>query len=121
MSNRELALKVVAGRADLNIQGDVFGGWIVGQMDVAAYIHARKLSDKRLVTVAIDKLVFHKPVSLGDCVMLYTSTEATGRTSVTVKVEVEVERFASGAIEMVTEGNFVYVAIGDDRKPVPYK
>jgi acyl-CoA thioesterase YciA len=119
MAEKELVIKVVAGRNDLNLQGDVFGGWIVGQMDVAAYLHARKLTDKRMVTVAIDKLTFHKPVFLGDCVMCYTSTIRTGRTSMTIRVEVMVERLASRETELVTEGNFVYVAIGDDRKPTP--
>jgi acyl-CoA thioesterase YciA len=98
----------------------MFGGWIISQMDLAAYLHARKLTRARIVTVAVDKLQFHKPVYSGDCVMCYAATTRTGRTSVTVHIDVEVERLESNAIEKVTEGDFVFVAIGQDRKPIPF-
>lgn len=119
MSERDLVIKVVAMPSDLNADGDMFGGWILSQMDLAAYVHARKLSKARLVTVAIDNIVFHKPVYAGDCLMCYALTEKIGRTSMTIKIDVEVERKSGGAVEHVTEGRFVFVAIGEDRKPVP--
>ena len=88
-------------------------------MDLAAYLHARKLTQARIVTVAVDKLVFHKPVYVGDCVICYASTLRTGRTSITVHVEVIVERLETNKEELVTEGDFVFVAIDHERKPMP--
>jgi acyl-CoA thioesterase YciA len=74
-----------------------------------------------VVTVAIDNIVFHKPVFVGDCLVCYAVTEKVGRTSVTVKIEARVERKESHEQEQVTEGRFTFVAIGPDRKPVPLK
>jgi len=119
VQDNELVIKVVAMPGDMNPDGDMFGGWIMSQMDLAAYVHARKLSKERIVTVAIDNIVFHKPVYTGDCLMCYASTQRIGRTSITVKIDVEVERKDSNLVEKVTEGSFVFVAIGADRKPVP--
>jgi acyl-CoA thioesterase YciA len=119
VTNGELAIRVVAMPADANPDGDVYGGWILSQMDLAAWVHARKLTTHRLVTVAIDNIVFHKPVYVGDCILCHVATERTGRTSITVKVDVLVERRGSYDVDQVTEGRFVYVAIGPDRKPVP--
>lgn len=116
---QELVIKVVAMPGDMNPDGDMFGGWILSQMDLAAYVHARKLSKSRIVTVAIDNIVFHKPVYAGDCLMCFATTEKIGRTSITVKIDVKVERKDSNAVEAVTEGRFVFVAIGADRQPVP--
>lgn len=119
MSEKQLVIRVVVMPSDLNPHGDAFGGWIVSQMDLAAYLHARKLTLARIVTVAIDNLVFHKPVYVGDCVTCYATTEKIGRTSITVKIDVMVERLEDNSEEKVTEGQFVFVAIGEDRKPVP--
>lgn len=119
MPERELVIKVVAMPSDLNPHGDMFGGWIVSQMDLAAYLHVRKLTKSRIVTVAIDKLVFHKPVYMGDCVICYATTQRMGRTSITVHIEVVVERLETNKVETVTEGDFVFVSIGQDRKPIP--
>ena len=118
-TDRELVIKAIAMPGDLNPHGDMFGGWIMGQMDLAAYLHARKLTRTRIVTVAVDKLVFHKPVYVGDAVICYASTLRTGRTSITVHIEVMVERLETNKIELVTEGDFVFVAIGEGRQPVP--
>jgi acyl-CoA thioesterase YciA len=121
MTEKELVIKVVAMPSDTNPDGDMFGGWILSQMDLAAYLHARKLSHTKIVTVAIDNIVFHKPVFIGDCLVCYAVTEKVGRTSVTVKIEAMVERKESHHKEKVTEGRFTFVAIGADRKPVPVK
>ncbi|MDE2029419.1 MAG: acyl-CoA thioesterase [Alphaproteobacteria bacterium] len=119
-TERELVIKVVAMPRDTNAGGDMFGGWIVSQMDLAGAVHARKSTRSRIVTVAIDNLVFHKPVFVGDCVICYASTERIGTTSITIKVDVMVaRRNGTDEEEQVTEGSFVYVAIGDDRKPIP--
>lgn len=121
MSGRELVIKVVAMPADTNAEGDMFGGWILSQMDLAAYLHARKLSAKRMVTAAMDNIVFHAPVMVGDCLICYATTERVGESSVTVKIDAVVERKASHQHEQVTEGRFVYVAIDENRKPTPLK
>ena len=117
--SKELVIKVVAMPSDMNPGGDMFGGWIVSQMDLAAYLFARKYSKCRIVTVAIDHLVFHKPVWVGDCVVCYASLEKIGNTSITLNVEVMVERRDSYIVQKVTEGKFVFVAVGKDHKPVP--
>lgn len=118
MEHKELVIKVVAMPGDTNAEGDMFGGWILSQMDLAAYLHARKLSHHRIVTVAIDNIVFHAPVNVGDCLICYAVTEKVGRTSVTVKIDAVVERRNTHKTEQVTEGRFVYVAINEARKPI---
>ena len=117
---RELVIKVVAMPSDLNPHGDMFGGWIVSQMDLAAYLYARRKTHSRIVTVAIQSLTFHKPVYSGDCITCYATTKRVGRTSLTTQIEVLVERVETNIEELVTEGDFVFVAIGEDRKPVPF-
>ena len=119
MEARIPAIKVIAMPADSNADGNMFGGWIMSMMDLAAYVPARKVAKKRLVTVAIDSVTFHKPVFIGDCLECYAEVEKVGRTSITIKVDAYVERKESLDKEKVTEGRFVMVAIGPDRKPVP--
>ena len=115
----EPAVKVVAMPADANADGDMFGGWILSMMDLAGSIPARKRAKKRVVTVAVDSLVFHAPVMVGDCLECFATIEKVGRTSMTVKVESYAERRESeGERLKITEGRFVYVAIGADRKPI---
>ncbi len=118
-SSRELVVRVVAMPADTNPSGDMFGGWLVSQLDLAAWVKARKLTAHRLVTVAIDNIVFHRPVFVGDCLLCYASVERVGNTSITIHVDAQVERAGSLEVEQVTEGRFVYVAIGEDYQPVP--
>jgi acyl-CoA thioesterase YciA len=117
----ELVIRVVAMPADTNSSGDIFGGWLMSQMDIAAWVEARQHTAHRLATVAVDNLVFHRPVYVGDCLLCYATVERIGRTSITVKVDALVERLEGGAVEQVTEGRFVLVAIGPDRKPVPLR
>jgi acyl-CoA thioesterase YciA len=118
-SSRELVIRVVAMLADANPDGDMFGGWVLSQMDLGAWVEARKHTPHRLVTVAIDKIVFHKPVFVGDCLLVYATTERIGRTSITIQIEAMVERKESLATETVTEGRFVFVAIDEARQPIP--
>ncbi len=120
MAEKELVIKVVAMPGDTNPDGEMFGGWIISQMDLAAYLHARKLTKTKVVTVAIDNIVFHRPVLVGDCLICYATTEKIGRTSVTVKIDAVVERKESHATEQVTEGRFVFVAIDAERKPLAF-
>lgn len=121
MIEKELVIKVVAMPADTNPDGNMFGGWIVSQMDLAAYLFARKYARSNVVTVAIDNIVFHRPMFVGDCLLCYVTIEKTGRTSLTVKVDAMVERMNSQETEQVTEGRFVFVAIDAERKPVALK
>lgn len=121
MGEPELVIRVVAMLADTNSSGDIFGGWLLSQMDLAAWVSARRLTPHRLATVALDSVVFHRPVYVGDCVLCYATVEKIGRTSVTIHINAMVERKDGGDIEQVTEGRFVLVAIGDDRKPVPIR
>jgi acyl-CoA thioesterase YciA len=121
MTESELVIRVVAMPADTNSSGDIFGGWLLSQMDLAAWVSARKLTRHRLATVALDQVIFHRPVNVGDCVLCYARVEKVGRTSITVHINAMVERIDGGDEEQVTEGRFVLVAIGADRKPVPIR
>ncbi len=114
----ELVIRVVAMPDDTNPDGDMFGGWVLSQMDLGAYVQARKYTHTKIVTVAIDNIVFHKLVFVGDCLLCYATTERIGRTSVTVKIDAMMERKEGRILEQVMEGRFVFVAIGNDRKPV---
>jgi acyl-CoA thioesterase YciA len=117
---QEPAIKVIAMPADTNPDGDMFGGWIMSQMDLAGYLAARKIAQGKVVTVAMDKIVFHNPVFVGDCLECYASVEKIGKTSIAIKVEAYVERKNSpigAAKEKVTEGTFIFVAIDSQRKP----
>lgn len=113
----DLAIKVIAMPKDANSDGDIFGGWILSMMDMAGGIAGRKRAGRRVVTVAMDNVVFHKPVFVGDCVECYTTVTKVGTTSVTVHVETFVQRKLDGSRLKVTEGHFVFVAIGEDRQP----
>lgn len=115
---KEPAIKIIAMPKDANSDGDMFGGWILSMMDLAGSIPARKTAKCRIVTVAVESIVFHKPVFVGDCLECYAHVEKIGRTSMTVKVETYVERRDRQAKEKITEGRFVFVAIGPDRRPV---
>lgn len=121
MANRELVIRVVAMPADTNSSGDIFGGWLLSQMDLAAWVCARKLTPHRLVTVALNEVIFHRPVNVGDCVLCYAEVEKIGRTSITVHIDALVERKDGSVEEQVTQGRFTLVAIGDDHKPVPIR
>lgn len=115
----ELAIRVVAMPADTNSSGDIFGGWLLSQMDLAAWVAARKLTSKRLVTVAMDGVVFHKPVYVGDCLLCYTTVERIGRTSITIHVRAHAERVRGGEEVAVTEGRITMVALDNARNPTP--
>jgi len=118
----EPAIKVIAMPSDTNPDGDMFGGWIISMMDLAGYSTARKIARMKLVTVAIDNIILHNPVFVGDCLECYTEIEKIGRTSITVKVTGYVERKELTPDQekaKVTEGRFVFVAIDKNRKATP--
>ncbi|HYD28587.1 acyl-CoA thioesterase [Brevundimonas sp.] len=111
--------RVIAMPADTNPEGDIFGGWLLAHMDLAGATPAFELAQGRCVTVALDAMVFHQPVSVGDEVSLHATVVKSGRTSVRVHVEAwkRSRNAAHAEAVRVTEGVFTYVAIGDDRKP----
>jgi acyl-CoA thioesterase YciA len=115
--NRLLSTRAIAMPADTNPSGDIFGGWLVAQMDLAGGNVASVKTKGRVVTVAIDGLVFHKPVFIGDEVSCYAEVIRIGNTSLTLHIEAWVRRALQEEIIKVTEGTFTFVAIGDDHKP----
>jgi len=119
---RDPTLRVTLLPRDTNRHGTIFGGIILSNIDLAGAIEARKsCGPHNFVTVALDHVVFHKPVFLGDVVSFYTETTKVGRTSVTVRVIVEAERVNTLESIRVTEADVVYVAVDKDWKPVPVR
>lgn len=118
---REPTLRVVPMPSDVNYNGDVFGGWIMAQVDIAGGILAVRRAGGRVATVAVNSFVFKQPVLVGDVVSFYADVVRTGRTSITVEVEVFAERHPQMQLALtsvkVTEATLTYVAIGEDRRP----
>jgi acyl-CoA thioesterase YciA len=121
LPREEPALRAVAMPADANPHGDIFGGWLLSQMDLAGTMVATRRAKGRTVTVAITAMTFHRPVFIGDEVTCYARIVKVGNTSITVKIESWARRGIGDEQIEVTEGIFTYVAVGDDRKarPVP--
>ena len=115
----ELALKTIAMPADTNPNGDIFGGWLLSQMDLAGAVVAYDQAKGRIATVALDAMSFIAPVGVGDMVMCYACLVRKGRTSLSIKVETYARRRDSDQAVKVTQGTFTYVAIDDDGKPRP--
>ena len=112
LSERQLALRVVPMPADLNPAGDIFGGWIMSMVDIAGSVVARRRTRSRVATVAVNSFVFKQPVSVGDLVSFYAKVVKVGRTSITVDVEVFVERDPENTVSLkVTEAQLTYVAL----------
>ncbi|MGL4576576.1 MAG: acyl-CoA thioesterase [Burkholderiaceae bacterium] len=118
LPNQMPVLRVMPMPADANVHGDVFGGWIMAQVDIAGSVPAAKRANGRVATIAVTSFVFKQPVYVGDLLSFYASVIKTGNTSITVEVEVYAERNRLNAeIVKVTEATLVYVATDDDRKP----
>ena len=117
-ADRLPAIKVAAMPKDTNSGGSIFGGWIMSQIDIAAAIPALERAKGRVATVAVNSMEFHQPVFVGDVVSCYADIIKTGKTSITVKVEVYAERNpADKEIVKVTEAELTYVALDENRKP----
>ncbi|PYF84077.1 acyl-CoA thioesterase YciA [Marinomonas alcarazii] len=114
-----LTTRTVAMPGDTNPAGDIFGGWVVSQMDIAAGICAGQRAQSRVVTVALDGMSFIRPVKVGDILGVYTKVESVGRTSMNILVEAWVRRGRIGHREKVTEGMFKFVAIDEFGKSMP--
>ncbi len=118
LPDRQPTLRVVAMPSDCSYTGDVFGGWIMAQVDIAGSIPALHRARGRVATVAVNSFLFKQPLFMGDVVSLYAQIEKVGRTSITVNVEVYAQRDpAKPVCVKVTEATLTYVAVGDDRKP----
>lgn len=115
----EPAVRTLAMPADTNPAGDIFGGWLLAQMDIAAGIVAYRRARGRVATVAVDAMSFHAPVFVGDVVSCYAEVVRVGRSSITLQVEVWARRGRTGEEVKVTEGRFTCVAIDDNRRPRP--
>jgi acyl-CoA thioesterase YciA len=113
----ELCIRTLAMPADTNANGDIFGGWLLGQMDLAGGIMASKTAKLRTVTVSIEAMTFRKPVYVGDVVSVYCEMIRIGRTSMTIHVEAWVIRRRETSSILVTDGNFTYVAIDENGHP----
>ena len=117
----ELVIRTIAMPADTNPNGDVFGGWLMSQMDLGSTILASKTAKARVVTVAMEGLSFLQSVGVGDTVACYAWVETIGRTSMTIPVEVWVTRYMTGEERRVTHGVFTLVAVDEFGKPIPVK
>jgi acyl-CoA thioesterase YciA len=114
-------IRVIAMPADTNSNGDIFGGWLLSQMDLAGGTVASRVSRGRIATVHIDEMSFLAPVSVGDEVSIYATLVSTGRSSLKIDIAAWRRHRAEEASVKVTEGQFTYVAIGEDRKSRPIK
>jgi acyl-CoA thioesterase YciA len=115
----EPTIRVTTMPADANAYGDIFGGWLIGQMDMAAGLVAARRSRGRAVTVAMDAMQFHAPVFVGDEVSVYAALTKVGRSSMKIDVEAWRRGRHGEERELVTQANFTFVAVGEDRKPRP--
>ena len=117
-ANGHLAMRVAPMPSDTNVNGDIFGGWIMAHVDLAGAVLPMRIAQGRVVTVAVNQFVFKQPVSVGDLLSFYTEVERIGRTSITVRVEVYAERNpANPEVVKVTEANLTYVAIDLQGQP----
>lgn len=118
LPQREPTIRMAAMPSDANYTGDIFGGWLMGQVDIAGSIPALHRAKGRVATVAVNSFVFRQPIFVGDVVSFYTHIVKVGRTSITVNVEVYAQRNpAKPVCVKVTEATLTYVAVGEDRKP----
>lgn len=113
------ALRTLAMPADANPNGDIFGGWVLSQMDVAGGVPAVELAQGRIATVAVEAMRFHQPIFIGDLVSCYAVITRVGTTSITVHIQTWARRRRGGEGVLVTEGTFVYVAIDEEGRPRP--
>ena len=117
-NDAELVLKVIPMPADCNQSGDIFGGWVMAQVDLAGAVLPARYVNGRIATVAVNEFIFKQPVKVGDILSFFSSITRVGNTSITVKVEVFAERFSmQGVYLKVTEANVTYVAIDSNGKP----
>jgi acyl-CoA thioesterase YciA len=113
----ELTVRLIAMPADTNANGDIFGGWVLSQMDQAGGIAAVERSQGRVVTIAVEAMTFIRPVKVGDVLCVYTSIDHVGRTSMKVHIEAWARRFRGHRREKVTDASFTFVAVDENGRP----
>jgi acyl-CoA thioesterase YciA len=119
-TDKELVLKVIPMPADCNANGDIFGGWVMAQVDLAGSVIPARHVDGRMATVAVKEFIFKQPVRVGDILSFFASLQRIGNTSITVEVEVFAERFrAQGQFVKVTQATLTYVALDGQGRPQP--
>jgi acyl-CoA thioesterase YciA len=117
-TDEQLVLKVIPMPKDVNVNGDIFGGWVMAQVDMAGAVAAAPYAGGRMATVAVNEFIFKQPVRVGDILSFFGKLVRIGRTSITIKIEVYAEHFrAQGKYTKVTEALLTYVAIDDAGKP----
>ena len=117
----DLTVRLIAMPRDTNANGDIFGGWVLSQMDQAGGIAAVETAQGRVVTVAIDAMTFIRPVKVGDVLCVYTAVDKIGRTSMKIHIEAWARRFRTHFREKVTDATFTFVAIDEEGKPRPVR
>ncbi|MCI5074312.1 acyl-CoA thioesterase [Oricola sp.] len=115
----ELTLRTLAMPGDTNAAGDIFGGWVMAQMDLASGIRGAEIAGGRIVTAAVNEMSFAMPVKVGDTLCVYTELERVGRTSMVLYIEVWAQRYLSNVMDKVTDARFTMVALDTDGKPTP--
>lgn len=115
----ELVIRTIAMPADTNPSGDIFGGWLMSQMDLGGAIYARNVACSRITTVAVDAMSFIHPVFVGDVLSCHASPLKVGRTSIRIEVQAWAQRAKGGEHVLVTRGTFTYVAINEAGQPQP--
>jgi acyl-CoA thioesterase YciA len=115
----DLTLRTLAMPGDANAAGDIFGGWVMAQMDLASGIRAAERAHGRVVTAAVKEMVFKKPVKIGDTLSIYIEIVSVGRTSMTLKVDAWVQRYLTETVEKVTGALIIMVAMNENGKPKP--
>jgi acyl-CoA thioesterase YciA len=118
-NNRDLVLRTVPRPHDINANGHIFGGWVLSQMDIAGGIIARRIAEGAVATVAIETMQFISPILMGDIISLYAQEIRRGRTSVTIRIEVEAARGVEEEVIAVTDGVFTFVALDENHRPRP--
>ncbi|MFZ2099865.1 MAG: acyl-CoA thioesterase [Oricola sp.] len=113
----ELTLRTLAMPADTNAAGDIFGGWVMAQMDLASGIRGAEIAGGRVVTAAVNEMSFAMPVKVGDTLCIYTHLERVGRTSMVLLIEAWAQRYLSHVMDKVTDARFVMVALDKEGKP----
>jgi acyl-CoA thioesterase YciA len=115
----ELTVRLVAMPSDTNANGDIFGGWVLSQMDQAGGIAAVERARGRVVTIAVEAMTFIRPVKVGDVLCVYTSVDRVGRTSMKIHIEAWARRFTTHGREKVTDAYFTFVAVDENGRPRP--
>ncbi len=119
--DKQPMIRVIAMPADANASGDIFGGWIMSQVDLAGSVIAHRYVGARVVTVAVNSFAFHQPVFIGDLVSCYADVIKVGNTSITIEVTVFAERHKMESPVKVTQAVLTYVAVDENRRPTPIK